>query len=143
MQPNRGGIGALEKTPSGRSAGPRGKRSDYPGVSFVPPKSVQAAAKKGLKLRAFNVKERGLSRPGGTKIGVARARQLARGNAIWPRSVKRMHAYFSRHRKDKQAKGFGSTKKPSPGYVAWLLWGGDAGQRWAASTVKKMKAAKR
>jgi hypothetical protein len=135
------GTSALEKTPSGRSAGPKGKRSDYPGVSFTPPKSVQAAARKGLKLREKMAKRR--SRPGGTKIGVARARQLASGKAVWPRSVRRMKSYFARHRGDKKAKGWGSSTDPSPGYVAWLLWGGDAGDRWAKKTWAKMQKVKK
>lgn len=82
------------------------------------------------------------SRPGGTKIGVARARQLASGKAVWPRSVRRMKSYFARHRGDKKAKGWGSSTDPSPGYVAWLLWGGDAGDRWAKKTWKKMQQVK-
>jgi hypothetical protein len=45
----------------------------------------------------------------------------------------RMHSYFSRHEIDKEAEGFrpGEDGYPSPGRVAWGLWGGDPGQRWA------------
>jgi len=135
------GTSALEKTPSGRSAGPKGKRSNYPGVNFTPPKSVQNAAKRGLKLRKEAAKRK--SRPGGTEIGVARARQLSRGTAVDPRSVRRMKSFFARHRHNKGKKGWGSSSDPSPAYVAWLLWGGDPGDKWAKRTWDKMQKVKK
>ena len=44
-----------------------------------------------------------------------------------------MHSYFARHAVDKQGKthDWGSSTDPSAGYIAWLLWGGDAAQKWA------------
>lgn len=124
-------LAKLEKTPSGRSAGPAGK------AQFTPPQAVQRSAEKGLMLRIYNEDTRGLSRPGGTDIGVARAVQLALGTPIPPRSVKRMKAYFDRHQKDKNAAGWKDNKAPSPGWVAWLLWGGDPGYSWAKKIVKE------
>ncbi len=47
-----------------------------------------------------------------------------------------MYSYFKRHTIDKQAKNFGDDKNPSPGYVAWLLWGGDAGYAWVKGIMK-------
>ena len=126
-------LAKLEKTAGGRSAGPAGD------PRFVPPAAVQAAAEKGLQLRIYNEEVRGLSRPGGTEIGVARAVQLVLGDPIPPRSVKRMKAYFDRHQKDKLAVGWKNKKSPSPGWVAHELWGGDAGYKWAKQIIKKHK----
>ena len=44
-----------------------------------------------------------------------------------------MYSFFSRHEVDKQAEGFQSGEEgfPSPGRVAWDLWGGDAGYAWS------------
>jgi HK97 family phage prohead protease len=70
---------------------------------------------------------------GGTPVGLARARQLVNKQELSPRTVRRMHSFFSRHEVDKQAEGFspGEEGYPSNGRVAWGLWGGDAGQTWA------------
>ena len=91
---------------------------------WTPPQAVQRAAEKGLKLR----EEFGR---GGTMVGVARARDLSNGKRIPPETINRMLSYFARHEVDKQADDFGNDDNPSPGYIAWLLWGGDAGQAWA------------
>ena len=81
--------------------------------------------------RALNWRKEGNS--GGTAVGVARARQLVNKQELSPRTVRRMHSFFSRHEVDKQAEGFspGEEGYPSNGRVAWGLWGGDAGQTWA------------
>lgn len=34
----------------------------------------------------------------------------------------------------------GSRQDTPKGSIAWLLWGGDAGAAWAASTVKGLKS---
>jgi HK97 family phage prohead protease len=70
---------------------------------------------------------------GGTPVGLARARQLVNKQELSPRTVRRMHSFFSRHEVDKQGEGFspGEPGFPSNGRVAWALWGGDAGQTWA------------
>jgi hypothetical protein len=92
-------------------------------------------AKRGLEWR----REYGR---GGTNIGVARARNIANGDNLSDDTVKRMHSYFSRHEVDKKGKGFspGEDGFPSAGRIAWALWGGDAGQTWAAAKVKRMAA---
>lgn len=70
---------------------------------------------------------------GGTEVGVARAVQLKNRENLSEDTVKRMHSFFSRHEVDKQAEGFsrGEDGFPSAGRIAWGLWGGDAGQKWA------------
>jgi hypothetical protein len=49
-----------------------------------------------------------------------------------------MTSYFARHALDKKAKDFGKDDDPSAGYVAWLLWGGDAGRDWAKTIAGRM-----
>ena len=77
---------------------------------------------------------------GGTDIGVARAVQLKNKERLSPSTVRRMHSFFSRHEVDKRATGFrrGEEGYPSAGRIAWGLWGGDAGQRWARRKVKQL-----
>ena len=50
--------------------------------------------------------------------------------------------YFSRHTADKKAEGFerGEEGFPSAGRIAWALWGGDPGERWANSIYDRMKS---
>lgn len=93
-------------------------------VDLTPPHRVAENAGKGLRLRRdFN--------RGGTVIGAARARDLSNRRPLSAETVERMVSYFARHAVDKQAKGFGDSKQPSAGYIAWLLWGGDEGRDWA------------
>lgn len=51
-----------------------------------------------------------------------------------------MYSFFRRHEVDKQADGFYSNSKkyPSPGRVAWALWGGDAGYQWSKKIRNKI-----
>jgi Hypervirulence associated proteins TUDOR domain len=75
---------------------------------------------------------------GGTSVGYARANQIVAGESLSDDTVKRMYSFFSRHEVDKKATGFNSGEEgyPSPGRVAWDLWGGDAGYAFARSKVK-------
>ncbi|MFN3225073.1 MAG: hypothetical protein ACE360_02340 [Hyphomicrobiales bacterium] len=93
-------------------------------MSVKPPKNVAEAAEKGLELRSkFN--------RGGTDVGVARARDLKNQRPCSDETIDRMVSYFARHEVDKEADDFGDDDNPSAGYIAWLLWGGDAGRAWA------------
>jgi hypothetical protein len=95
--------------------------------SFVPPAPVRANAKRGLELRdKYN--------RGGTEVGVARARDLSNGSGLSLDTIKRMNSFFARHEVDKQGEGWG---KDSAGYIAWLLWGGDAGWAWAKRIIRE------
>ena len=102
-------------------------------VNTTPTDAMAANATRGLALR----EEYGR---GGTQVGVARANQLKSKERLSPRTVRRMHSYFSRHEVDKRAEGFrrGEAGWPSAGLVAWLLWGGDEGQSWAARKVREL-----
>lgn len=99
-------------------------------VDLTPTSAMAAEAERALAWRKEGHK-------GGTAVGVARAVQLKNKTELSPSTVKRMHSFFSRHEVDKQAEGFSPGEKgyPSPGRVAWAMWGGDAGQRWARGKV--------
>lgn len=101
--------------------------------TFKPNQRMAANAKRGLKLReTFN--------RGGTEVGVRRAHQLAAQDTLDATDVKSMHSYFARHAVDKDGKSheWGSAKDPSAGYIAWLLWGGDAGKAWADRNASRL-----
>ncbi len=96
-------------------------------AGHVPPQEVRNNAKRGLELRKkYN--------RGGTEVGVARARDLSNGAALSLDTIKRMNSYFARHEVDKKGEGWG---KDSAGYIAWLLWGGDAGWSWAKRILRE------
>ena len=111
--------------------------------SYAVPSSVRAAAKRGLELRKKQPKsgKAGLDTREAAKqgigSGVARARDLMSGR-VSKETIKRMHAYFSRHQGNYK---LDSGKKPheDKGYVAGLLWGGEAGRSFAARMVKKFE----
>lgn len=100
--------------------------------SYTPPADVQQAAARGLELRASLPP----SQRGGTAVGLARARQLSNGRPVSADTLRRMVSYFARHRVDKGGEGWG---RDSKGYQAWLLWGGDPGERWARRMVRQLE----
>jgi hypothetical protein len=147
--------GAGDLTPSGKRYGPSQARragTTYRHLDLTPPAQVGKSAELGLKLRKRNEERKRLPKGdpdrlaasaslGGLAIGVQRARQLSSGEPMTPRDVRRMHNYFSRKAKEREAAGFGDKRRPSASYVAWLLWGGDAGRAWAAKMVRLMDRA--
>ena len=52
-----------------------------------------------------------------------------------------MCSFFARHEVDKKGKNFGNPNRPSNGFIAWMLWGGDPGKEWAQSVRAQMKQA--
>ena len=102
--------------------------------TYKPTAGMASAAKRALKWK----KE---GKRGGTSVGLARANQLANMENLSESTVARMYSFFSRHEVDKQAEGFSAGEKgyPSPGRVAWDLWGGDAGFSWSRSKWESIK----
>ncbi len=100
---------------------------------FKPTLKMAAAAKRGRELRETFGR-------GGTEVGVARAHQLAERRLLDFDDVKSMYSYFWRHEAAKQTKShvWGSESDPSAGYIAWLLWGGEDGKRWAEGKRGKL-----
>ena len=103
------------------------------GPDLTPPAAVAAAAKKGLALRDKFGR-------GGTEVGVKRAEGLAARHPVTAEDITHISSYFARHAVDKDAKAheWGDESDPSAGYIAWLLWGGDAGRKWADGLKAKL-----
>lgn len=101
-------------------------------MSFTPPQVVQNAARLGLELRRKHGRG-GLSNKQaaehGIGSGVQRAVNLSNGDAVSIDTIKRMKAFFDRHKVYKD-KGYHDSKD-SASYISWLLWGGDPGYKWA------------
>jgi hypothetical protein len=101
--------------------------------TFKPTLKMAAAARRGLRLREK-------FKRGGTEVGVARAHQLAERRDLSAADIKSMHSYFARHAVDKDTSTheWNSDSDPSAGFIAWLLWGGDAGKTWADGKAKSL-----
>lgn len=108
--------------------------------SFSPPSSVQSAARRGLELRkkyhkgGLTTQEAGKQ---GIGSGVARAASLANGEAVSYETIKRMAAFFSRHRKNF------SGGEDDAGFISMLLWGGRDGESWARRIIKMVENRKK
>lgn len=107
--------------------------------TFTPTAEIARVAALGLDLR----RRVGF---GGTAVGVARARDLSNRRPVSERTLRRMISYFARHAVDADAAGspsrgyWGDNQNPSAGWIAWLLWGGDPGRKWAQRQVAKIEA---
>jgi HK97 family phage portal protein len=103
-------------------------------MKFRPTEAMRTAAQRALDWKAEGF-------DGGTRIGLARANQIVNGEQLSEDTILRMYSFFSRHEVDKKAEGFNAGEEgfPSPGRVAWDLWGGDAGYRWATSKRDAMQ----
>lgn len=101
---------------------------------FKPTLKMASAARRGLRLREKFGR-------GGTQVGVDRAHQLAERRELSEADVKSMHSFFARHAVDKDGKAhaWDSDSDPSAGFIAWLLWGGDAGRAWASRKADKIE----
>lgn len=107
-----------------------------------PPKAVADAAKKGLEYRERAGGKGGLTVEEAAKegigSGVQRAVNLKNRDSLSLETIKRMKAFFDRHKKNK---AINPKYKDEPwkdrGYVAWLLWGGDPGYAWAKKVLEK------
>jgi hypothetical protein len=126
--PRTRAIAARKRTVLIGQSGTSTKASD----GYAPPDGVRAQAKRGLALRS----EFGR---GGTSVGIARARDLSNGKRMSRDTIMRMASFFARHAVDKRP-DWGNPGKPSNGYIAHLLWGGDAGKSWANKIANQIKA---
>jgi|TARA_R100000479_G_scaffold167580_1_gene108069 HK97 family phage portal protein len=111
-------------------------RRDYESIDFKVPKGVVSELKRGLAWH-----ELGLSGDGLKPATVSWARRMANGESISPDKARKMRAWLARHESDKAGEGFdpGEDGYPSPGRVAWALWGGDPAKSWSAKIVGQME----
>jgi len=98
--------------------------------TYIATKEVAEEAKRGL----LAIEEHGSK--AGTAVGRTRARQLADRKPLSYETVKRMKAFFDRHEKNKEV-AEGKEWYEDNGFVSWLLWGGDAGRRFAERIIKE------
>ena len=100
----------------------------------VPPKYIQDAAERALEVR----KELPPSRRAGTSVGIARARDLARGANLSINTIRRMHSYLSRTQQAyRDAKTAGKDIKTSKQILATGLWGGPRALAWVRGILNK------
>ena len=108
------------------------------------PSYISSNARRGLDLLDF-------AGDGLRPATIREARALAAGDASEDK-IKRMAAWFARHLVDLSSAGAseylrGDSERPTPGQVAWLLWGGDIGQNrdrameWAERTRDRLEKA--
>lgn len=108
--------------------------------SYTPTESMRNNAKRFLKLRekykrgSLSTQEAGAQ---GIGSGIARARDLASGDNLSLETVKRMHAFFSRHEKNYRPDVKESDGGPTAGTMSWLAWGGSSGRAWARSILRQ------
>tara|TARA_R110002020_G_scaffold35192_2_gene106287 strand:+ start:456 stop:3371 length:2916 start_codon:yes stop_codon:yes gene_type:complete len=105
-------------------------------VSMKVPSGVRNEMKRGLKWH-----EQGLSGDGLTAATVSWARRIVSGEPITKDKAIKMRAWLKRHEVDKQGEGFRPGEKgfPSPGRVAWALWGGDPAVPFSNRLVSQLE----
>jgi len=102
-------------------------------VDLKPTSGMAAAAKRGLELHA-----QGRAGDGLMPETVANARKIANRENLSPEHVRRMRAWFRRHKVDKRP-DWSKKGAETPGYTAFMLWGGSAAMRWSEAKVAQME----
>lgn len=93
----------------------------------VPPKNLRDAAQRALDVRA----ELAPSARAGTPVGIARARDIARGADLSRSTLLRMHSYLSRTEEEyRRARSQGKDITNSKQILATYLWGGPDALAW-------------
>jgi hypothetical protein len=106
-------------------------------VDLTAPEGVRAALRRGLRLH-----EAGRSGDGLKPETVAWARRMAEGDAASEQKIREMSAWHKRHAASKSP-GWDEPGKEKPGFVAYLLWGGEPGEAWADRKVAELDRAER
>lgn len=106
------------------------------GVDLTVNRETQSAAARGLRLH-----EAGKSGDGIVPATVRDAVRMARREELSEAKVRRMPAWFARHEGDWTPGTDDQPGEETPGYVAWLLWGGDPGRAWAERKVRELDRA--
>jgi hypothetical protein len=101
-------------------------------VDLKPTAGMAEAARTGLRLH-----NEGKSGDGLKPETVRRANIIAAREELTEDHVREMNAWFSRHEADRRP-GWNKPGEETPGFVAWMLWGGDAGRSWSADKIEQM-----
>jgi phage gp29-like protein len=104
-------------------------------IDATPPQGVRDALRRGLELHAEGYGGDGLA-----PETVPWARRLARGEAVSVEKARAMRAWFARHESSPGEAEARRDDKTSPAWVAWLLWGGDAGKAWSSKIMRQVEA---
>lgn len=111
------------------------KIQDAESYNDYPPAAVKAA-KQALEWREEYKDEV----TAGTRVGWERANQLANKEKLSVDTIKRMVSFFARHEGNETVS---PEHRDEPwkdnGHVSWLLWGGDAGKKWAEQKLKEIE----
>ena len=107
----------------------------YESIDFSPPEGVREECAKGVEWY-----DEGKGGDGLVEETIAWAKKLAAGEPITPDKARKMNAWLARHAVDLEAEGAKPDDEgyPSPGRVAWALWGGDPAVSWSAMLVEAM-----
>ena len=93
------------------------------------PKAAIAAAKQGIKRNKEN------GNKCATQVGKVRAQQLANGEKISIKTIKRMRSFLMRQ-KDNYELAVKRSDYNACGYISYLLWGGPAALPWATKKLR-------
>jgi hypothetical protein len=104
-------------------------------VELVPTQEVADEAARGLALY-----EEGKGGDGLVDATIADARAMATREALSEDKVRAMPGWFARHEGNFTRGTDDQPGEETPAYVAWLLWGGDAGREWSERKVEQMDA---
>lgn len=106
-------------------------------AEFIVTAEIALAASKGLALV-----DAGRAGDGLVPRTITDARRMADRQPLSERKVRAMPGWFARHATDRKA-GWDTPGEETPGYVAWLLWGGDSAAAWAQRQVDQLDSQKR
>lgn len=101
-------------------------------ADLTPTAAMASAARRGLRLH-----EDGKSGDGLKPETVRRANIIAERQELTEDHVREMRAWFARHEADRRP-GWDDPGEETPGYVAWLLWGGDPARDWSERKVAEL-----
>ena len=132
---------AIGDLPADEAASASATEDRAPGdVDLTPTEAMAVAARKGLRLY-----DEGKGGDGLVQQTVRDARRMANREALSEDKVRRMPAWWARHRNDWTTEDT-QPGEETPGYVAALLWGvddkdGSPGATWAARKVRELDRA--
>ena len=106
-------------------------------MPYAPNQAMRNAARRALEYR----KTLPDSRKFGTAVGIARARDIARGAKLSKRTIMRMRSFLARHRKNYEMYKGKPLSERGSGYWSYLLWGGPAAVGWTNDKIKRYKRA--